>query len=117
MTIEADKEPRSRAYHDTSKTEQDELGSITHLVADGKDNVQNVPQTERVRSHYVYDAFGLPAVCEENVENRFRHTGEQYDLLIGQYYLKARFYNPVTARFTQEDTYYSGCDAAAGVWR
>ncbi len=26
--------------------------------------------------------------------------------MTSQYYLRARFYNPVTARFTQEDTYY-----------
>ena len=26
--------------------------------------------------------------------------------MTGQYYLRARYYNPVTARFTQEDTYY-----------
>ena len=27
--------------------------------------------------------------------------------MTGQYYLRARYYNPVNARFTQEDTYYS----------
>ncbi len=100
--ISCDSEKAKTYYHYVS----DELGSITHLVADGKDNVQNVPQTERVRNHYVYDAFGMTTVCEENVENRFRYTGEQYDSITGQYYLKARFYNPVTARFTQEDTYH-----------
>ena len=40
------------------------------------------------------------------MHNRFRYTGEQYDSLTGQYYLRARYYNPVIARFTQEDTYY-----------
>ena len=100
--ISCDSEKAKTYYHYVS----DELGSITHLVADGKDNGQNVPPSERVRSHYVYDAFGLTTVCEENVENRFRYTGEQYDSITGQYYLKARFYNPVTARFTQEDTYH-----------
>ncbi len=100
--ISCDSEKAKTYYHYVS----DELGSVTHLIADRKDNGQNVPQTQRVRSHYVYDAFGMPTVCEENVENRFRYTGEQYDSLTGQYYLKARFYNPVTARFTQEDTYY-----------
>lgn len=40
------------------------------------------------------------------MHNRFRYTGEQYDPLTGQYYLRARYYNPVSARFTQEDTYY-----------
>lgn len=40
------------------------------------------------------------------MHKRFRYTGEQYDILTGQYYLRARYYNPVIARFTQEDTYY-----------
>ena len=40
------------------------------------------------------------------MKNRFRYTGEQYDPVTGQYYLRARYYNPVIARFTQEDTYY-----------
>ena len=53
-----------------------------------------------------YDAFGNTVSCEEQVHNRFRYTGEQYDPLTEQYYLRARYYNPVIARFTQEDTYY-----------
>lgn len=65
---------------------------------------QNVqPQ---VLNHYEYDAFGNTVSCEEQVYNRFRYTGEQYNPLTGQYYLRARYYNPVIARFTQEDTYY-----------
>jgi len=42
---------------------------------------------------------------EEQVSNRFKYTGEQFDPVIQQYYLRARFYNPVLARFMQEDTY------------
>ena len=37
--------------------------------------------------------------------NRFKFNGQQLDPITGQYYLRARFYNPVIARFTQEDTY------------
>ncbi|WP_374020982.1 RHS repeat-associated core domain-containing protein [Paenibacillus thiaminolyticus] len=37
--------------------------------------------------------------------NRFRYSGEQFDPVTQQYYLRARFYNPVIARFTQEDEY------------
>jgi len=42
---------------------------------------------------------------QENVENVFKYTGEQLDSETQQYYLRARFYNPVIARFTQEDVY------------
>lgn len=30
---------------------------------------------------------------------------KKYDGIAGQYYLRARFYNPVVGRFTQEDVY------------
>ncbi|MDE5823609.1 MAG: hypothetical protein K2H91_02845, partial [Lachnospiraceae bacterium] len=60
---------------------------------------------DQVLNHYEYDAWGNTTVCEETVENRFRFNGQQYDPITQQYYLRARFYNPVIARFTQEDTY------------
>ena len=72
----------------------DEMGSITHVTT-GND----------VLNHYEYDAWGNVEICEEQVKNRFRFNGQQLDLVSQQYYLRARFYNPVLARFMQEDTY------------
>ena len=40
-----------------------------------------------------------------DIENRLTYTGQMYDGGTGQYYLRARFYNPVTGRFLQEDVY------------
>ena len=54
---------------------------------------------------YKYDAFGNIFEAKEQIPNRFRYAGEQFDAVTGQYYLRARFYNPVMGRFTQEDTY------------
>ena len=42
---------------------------------------------------------------KETVKNRFKFNGQQLDHITQQYYLRARFYNSVIARFTQEDTY------------
>ena len=78
-------------YHYAS----DEMGSTTHIV-DENGNVQN---------RYEYDAWGNITVQEEAIPNRFKYTGQQLDPITQQYYLRARFYNPVIARFTQEDTY------------
>ena len=78
-------------YHYAS----DEMGSTTHIV-DDEGQVQN---------RYTYDAWGKIEVKEEAVPNRFKFTGQQLDPVTQQYYLRARFYNPVIARFTQEDTY------------
>ncbi|OUQ34548.1 hypothetical protein B5E66_12135 [Faecalibacterium sp. An121] len=78
-------------YHYVS----DEMGSTTHIV--DEDGI--------VLNHYTYDAWGNLTAQEEAVPNRFKFTGQQLDPVTQQYYLRARFYNPVIARFTQEDTY------------
>ena len=78
-------------YHYAS----DEMGSITHIV----------DEAGKVQNRYEYDAWGNITAQEENVPNRFKFTGQQFDPVAQQYYLRARFYNPVVARFTQEDTY------------
>ena len=58
-----------------------------------------------IQSSYQYDAFGAELESIECVFNRIRYTGQQYDELTGQYYLRARYYNPVFGRFMQEDAY------------
>ena len=84
---------RARTYYHYAC---DEMGSITDITdCDGT-----------ILNHYVYDAFGNRTVEEETVENRFGFAGEMLDAVTGQYYLRARFYNPVIARFLSEDTYY-----------
>lgn len=62
-------------------------------------------EKDQVRNHYEYDVWGNTVTCEETVENRFRFNGQQHDPITQQYYLRARFHNPVIGRFTQEDTY------------
>ena len=88
--VASDAESARTYYHYAS----DEMSSITHVV-----------EETNVLNHYEYDAWGNTTVCEETVENRFRFNGQQLDPITQQYYLRARFYNPVIARFTQEDTY------------
>lgn len=58
-----------------------------------------------IRNSYQYDAFGIPLETTEQLNNRIRYTGQQYDELTEQYYLRARYYNPVVGRFMQEDVY------------
>ena len=88
--LASDAESARTYYHYAS----DEMGSITYVTA----------ETD-VLNRYEYDAWGNAEVCEEQVANRFRFNGQQYDSVSQQYYLRARFYSPVIARFTQEDTY------------
>ena len=58
-----------------------------------------------IRNSYQYDVFGIPLETTEQLNNRIRYTGQQYDELTEQYYLRARYYNPVAGRFMQEDVY------------
>ena len=88
----SDAESARMYYHYAS----DEMGSITYVVDS---------EAKEILNQYDYDTWGNPTVCEEKVSNRFRFNGQQYDLITQQYYLRARYYNPVIGRFTQEDTY------------
>ena len=89
------------AYH------QDEQGSTAYVTG-------TTGETENL---YSYDGFGNFLESREDITNRILYTGQQYDQETGQYYLRARYYNPVIGRFTQEDTYrgdglnlYAYCD-------
>ena len=59
----------------------------------------------RIENAYQYDAFGVIRKSQEELPNRILYTGQQYDQISGQYYLRARYYNPVVGRFLQEDVY------------
>ena len=58
-----------------------------------------------IENHYQYDAFGVVQTHREEIHNRIFYTGQQYDQSSGQYYLRARYYNPVVGRFLQENVY------------
>ena len=90
--ISSDSEEAKTYYHYVS----DAQGSITHVLSEDAE----------ILNHYSYDAFGNIIEKTEQVENRFCYNGEMLDPVTQQYYLRARFYNPVIGRFTQEDTYY-----------
>ena len=92
VLLASDAESARTYYHYAS----DEMGSITHVTDS---------ENKEILNHYEYDAWGNLTVCEEKVQNRFRFNGQQYDPISQQYYLRARYYNPVIGRFTQEDSY------------
>ncbi|MPM25461.1 hypothetical protein SDC9_71955 [bioreactor metagenome] len=59
-----------------------------------------------VVASYYYDVFGNMVEETGTADNSVRYAGYRYDKETGLYYLNARFYNPDTARFLSEDTYY-----------
>ncbi len=52
---------------------------------------------------YEYSVFGEPAVEDANHINPYMFAGRRYDIEIGLYYNRARYYNPYTGRFLQTD--------------
>ena len=52
-----------------------------------------------------YDAFGNLLNSTGSTPNDMRYRGEQWDSDLGLYYLRARYYNPITGRFMSRDPY------------
>ena len=69
--------------------------------------VQLVSANGAVTATYDYDAFGNIAGLAPNISdsNPFRYCGEYLDAETGTYYLRARYYNPATGRFIQQDAW------------
>ena len=66
---------------------------------------------------YSYNAYGTALICDEKVSNAFRYTDEYYDAETGLYYLRARYMNPATGTFTQEDTYQGNIYDALSLYK
>ena len=60
-----------------------------------------------VKSYYEYDAFGNQVNENSNDNNPFRYAGQYFDSETGDYYLRARYYDPLIGRFTQADTHWN----------
>ncbi len=74
----------------------DEQGSVRYVL-NGNGEVE---------SYYQYDAFG-ETVTREGNQSRLQYNSQIWDEVSGLYYLRARYYNPRTGRFTQEDVIYN----------
>ena len=56
-----------------------------------------------VTDEYEYDAYGNSFTKQGTTPNNYLYRGEQVDLDLGLYYLRARYYNPATGRFLSRD--------------
>lgn len=54
---------------------------------------------------YDYDPFGNVITKTGSLSNSYLYAGYQFDDETGLYYLNARYYDPVVARFESADTY------------
>jgi RHS repeat-associated protein len=71
---------------------------------DGGGNVRTLTNTAgAITDSYEYDAFGNSFTVSGSTPNEMIYRGEQYDSDLGLYYLRARYYNPITGRFMSRD--------------
>jgi len=66
---------------------------------DGRGTVRMLTSSAgAVTDTYEYDAFGNLIAHSGATPNAYLYRGERYDTELGLYYLRARWYNPVTGR-------------------
>ena len=58
-----------------------------------------------VTDTYSYDAFGNLVASAGATANNYLFAGEQFDPNLGDYYLRQRYYDTDTGRFTRRDAY------------
>ena len=86
--------------------ERDAAGAVRWYLYDGHGNVRNrADQSGGLTDSYSYNAYGIRLVKIGDTENMYYYCGEQMDEATGLYYLRARYMNPLTATFTQRDSY------------
>jgi RHS repeat-associated protein len=85
-------------------------GDTQYLLYDGHGSTrQLVDGSLTVIDAYNYDGYGVMLGSNDsaaaNAKTSMLYTGEQYDKSIGQYYLRARYYNQSNGTFNRIDPY------------
>ena len=78
--------------------------TVSFYGYDGGGNVRNLTNSAgAVTDTYAYDAFGNSWTVAGSTPNEMLYAGEQWDVDLRLYYLRARYYNPFTDRFLSRD--------------
>jgi RHS repeat-associated protein len=78
-------------------------GASFHLYDGQLSTRQLTDGTGAVTDSYTYDAFGALSASTGSSPNFYLYAGEQLDPDLGFYYLRARYYDQGTGRFTATD--------------
>ena len=93
---------------------QSHSGTVSYYGYDGHGSVRHLLNgAGAVTDMYQYDAFGSLISRTGSTLNAYLFAGEQYDVDLNLYYLRARWYNQRTGRFITEDTYEGIANAPA----
>jgi RHS repeat-associated protein len=78
-----------------------------YLIADGQGSTQVlVNSTDSVVQNYYFDGFGnAVGFTVSSAITDYLYNQQFFDIIGGQYYFRARNYDPATGTFTQQDSY------------
>ena len=100
----------TRQYsYGSSRIDENQLVNSTWTPSfygyDGSGSVRQLLNASgSVTDTYEYDAWGNRISITGTTPNNYLYRGEQYDSDLGLYYLRARYYNPLTGRFLSRDS-------------
>ncbi len=81
-------------------------GNSSFYLVDGLGSTRGLINASGVVTDaYTYDAFGNLIASTGDTTNNYRFAGEQFDPNLGDYYLRQRYYDTDTGRFTRRDIY------------
>jgi RHS repeat-associated protein len=96
----------SRTYtYGHQRISQTQSGSTNFYGYDGFGSVRQLSDsTGTVIDTYSYDAWGNSFGSTGSTPNVYLYRGEQYDTDLQLYYLRARYFNPLSSRFLTRDS-------------
>jgi len=86
---------------------RDRNTDMKYLLYDGHGSVRHLADTAGdITASYNYDGYGRALnFSAANADTSLLYAGEMYDENTQQYYLRARWYSPATARFNRTDPF------------
>jgi RHS repeat-associated protein len=97
----------SRVYtYGLSLTSQKQGSTIYYFGTDGHGSTRLLlDNVGAVANAFAYDAYGSLIASNSTGQTTHFYCGEELDLDLGMYYVRARYYQPNTGRFWSMDTY------------
>jgi RHS repeat-associated protein len=85
---------------------QTQAGQTRYYLVDGLGSTRLLTdEAGQVLNSYGYEAFGQTVSQTGSASNKYQYAGEQYDEVLGDYYLRQRFYDTTSGRFGRMDVY------------
>jgi RHS repeat-associated protein len=85
---------------------QERGNADSYFLVDGLGSTRGLTDASGVVTDtYSYDAFGNSIASAGGTANNYLFAGEQFDPSLGDYYLRQRYYDTDTGRFTRRDTF------------